>query len=64
MAQLQQADKTSRPVDPALPMRLAQARRDVAASFEAFERASNRPGPANAGDLVMAGLRAFAKWLG
>lgn len=64
VAQLQHADNASRPVDPALPLRLAAARREVAASFEAFERESDRPGPSEAGDLVMAHLRAFVRWLG
>ena len=35
--QLQRADRTDRPVDPALPMRLEQARREVEAAFAAFE---------------------------
>lgn len=64
VAQLREADRTDRPVDPALPMRLAAARREVEGSFAEFERQSGPPLDAAPGDLVLAGIRAFSKWLG
>ncbi len=63
ITELQQADSRDRPIDPALPMRLEQARRQVEAAF-----ASSGPQPgwfdaASGTDLVAAGLSALARWL-
>jgi hypothetical protein len=63
VAELQKADRTSQPVDPALPMRLASAKREVSSSFEAFERQTGSLDGLSAGDLVMAGLRRLNEWL-
>jgi len=52
-----------RPIDPALPLYLERARRDVDAAFAAFER---RPGwfdDVSEGGLVAAGLSSLARWL-
>ncbi|MGE3176378.1 MAG: hypothetical protein AB7O32_02820 [Vicinamibacterales bacterium] len=59
VAQLQAADEASRTIDPLLPLRLEQARREVDAAF-ARQRES---GPDLGTDLVMAGLGALAGWL-
>lgn len=64
VAELQKADRSGQPVDPALPMRLATARRDVESSFAEFERQSALDQGPRAGDLVMSGLRLFSRWLG
>lgn len=61
VAQLQQADAT-RDVDPALPMRLAQARRQVEAAFAEMDR-EPWSGAASGTDLVGAGLARLARWL-
>lgn len=58
IAQLQQADDVHRPIDPALPLRLEQARREVEAAFEGFEH--DRWGGS---DLVGAGLGMLTRWL-
>lgn len=63
VTELREADRTGRPVDPALPMRLAAARREVETSFAAFEAESGRPVDTRPSDLVLAGLRAFSKWV-
>ena len=52
-----------RPIDPALPLQLERARREVDLAFEAFER---RPGwfdDVSRGGLVAAGLSSLARWL-
>jgi hypothetical protein len=58
IAQLQQADDGHRAIDPALPLRLEQARREVEAAFATFDH-ERSPGP----DLVAAGLDMLARWL-
>jgi hypothetical protein len=62
--QLQRAeDRAGRPVDPALPLELARARRDVEAAFAAFERDDAWFRDVSSAGLVGAGLRALARWL-
>jgi hypothetical protein len=63
VALLREADRRDRPIDPALPFRLAQARLDVEAAFTAFERGPNWFGDVSRGGLVGAGLSALARWL-
>ena len=61
--QLREADRSDQPVDPALPMALTRARRDVTAAFDAFERDPNWYSSVAASGLVGAGLAAIGKWL-
>jgi Zn-finger nucleic acid-binding protein len=63
VAALREANHPDRPIDPALPLRLAQARREVEASFAAFERDSGWLGDVARGGLVGAGLSALGRWL-
>jgi len=63
VAALREADRPDRPIDPALPLRLERARRDVEASFAAFERSSGWFGDVAQGGLVGAGLSALGRWL-
>jgi hypothetical protein len=57
IAQLQHADERNQHVDPALPMRLEQAKREVESAFAGLERAAAGP------DLVAAGLEMLSRWL-
>jgi hypothetical protein len=50
-------------IDPALPLRLERARRDVDAAFASFERGPSWFADVSTGGLVEAGLSALAKWL-
>jgi hypothetical protein len=59
VAQLREADRTGRPVDPTLPLDLVRARRDVEAAFAAFEKDE----PQLTLD-VGATLGALARWVG
>jgi hypothetical protein len=63
VAQLQEADRTGRPIDPALPLELARARREVEAAFASFEHGSSWFGDVSSGGLVSAGLSALSRWL-
>lgn len=63
IAHLQDAEAGAREVDPALPMRLKQARREVEAAFAEFERQPGWFSRASSTDLVTATLGAFARWL-
>lgn len=63
IAQLQDADSGSRTIDPTLPMRLEQARREVDAAFGAFDRQPGWFDHVSSTDLVSAGLGAIARWL-
>jgi Zn-finger nucleic acid-binding protein len=58
VAQLREADRTDRPVDPTLPLQMERARREVEAAFASFEKQ-----PEWTLD-VGAGLVALARWLG
>jgi hypothetical protein len=61
--QLQQADRTAQPVDPALPLALQRARRDTSAAFDAFERDPNWYSTVSSAGLVGAGLSVISKWI-
>lgn len=61
--QLQKADATDRPIDPALPLRLEQARRQVDIAFAEMARQPTGFGAASSTDLVGAGLALLARWL-
>lgn len=61
--QLRDADQTGRTVDPALPLRMEQARREVDTAFAAFERDPDWFDRASSGGLVSAGLSSIARWL-
>lgn len=63
IAQLQDAEGDAREVDPALPMRLQQARREVDAAFANFERQPGWFSQVSSTDLITASLGAFARWL-
>jgi hypothetical protein len=63
VAELSEADRPDRPIDPALPLRLAQARRDVEAAFASFEHGPGWLDDVSQGGLVGAGLSAIARWL-
>lgn len=62
IARLQAADTPDRPVDPALPLRLEQARREVDRAF-ARQQESHAFELTAGGDLVTAGLALVAGWL-
>lgn len=61
--QLRRADRTGQPVDPALPMELTRARRDVTMAFDAFERDPDWYASVSASGLVGAGLSALNRWM-
>ena len=62
LSQLKAADEhATRPIDPALPLQLAQARREVEQAF-ASERSSLTADATSMG-LVGAGLAALARWI-
>ena len=66
VAELREADRkdqTVRPIDPALPLELARARRDVEAAFASFERGPSWFDDVSQGGLVGAGLSSLARWL-
>jgi hypothetical protein len=58
VAQLREADRTAKPLDPTLPLEMERARREVEAAFAAFQEE-----PEWTRD-VGAGLAALARWLG
>jgi Zn-finger nucleic acid-binding protein len=61
--QLQKADRSGQPIDPALPLNLERARRQTEASFQGLVRDTSFLDDIAATDLVSAGLTAFARWL-
>jgi hypothetical protein len=63
VAALRDADSTDRPIDPALPLRLEQARREVEASFARFQRGDGWLADAASGGLIGASLSGLARWL-
>src|SRR5688572_24842630 len=64
IAQLQKAEsRVMAPIDPALPLELARARREVEAAFSNDPPVSTWLRDAPAGDLLGASLIAMAKWL-
>lgn len=66
VAELRSADRSQQPIDPALPMRLAQAKREVTQSFADFDATADPAWFQHAASsgLVIAGLRSLAKWMG
>ncbi len=52
-----------RPIDPALPLELARARREVEAAFASFEHGPGWFDDVSQGGLVGAGLLSLARWL-
>jgi hypothetical protein len=63
VAELREADRPDKPIDPALPLRLEHARREVEAAFASFERGPSWFDDVSNGGLVGAGLSALANWL-
>ncbi|HVG84492.1 MAG TPA: hypothetical protein VM820_08230 [Vicinamibacterales bacterium] len=61
--QLQKADRSGQPIDPALPLNLERARRQTEAHFVGLVRDASFIQDLNVGGLVFAGLHAFARWL-
>ena len=61
--QLQRADRSGQPVDPALPLNLERARRQTEANFAGLVRDASFLDDISATDLVSAGLHAFSRWL-
>ncbi len=61
--QLQQAEPADHEVDPALSLRLIQARREVEQAFASFERGSSWTDDVARADVVGAGISAIARWL-
>jgi uncharacterized protein YbaR (Trm112 family) len=61
--QLQKADRSGQPIDPALPLNLERARRETEANFAGLVRDTSFLEDISATDLVSAGLQAFARWL-
>lgn len=64
VAQLREADRTDKPVDPTLPLEMIRARREVEQSFAAIEGQPGWPSPPSGSDLVGQGLAALLRWLG
>jgi hypothetical protein len=62
--QLRDAAVGATKVDPALPLRLEEARREVSASFANFDQEPTWYRDVAATDLVRAGMSAIARWLG
>lgn len=63
IAQLRSADRSGAPVDPLLPLRLAEARREVDRAFADLRQAPARDAAGVGADLLSAGLGALARWL-
>jgi hypothetical protein len=61
--QLRNAERPAGPVDPALPLALERARRDVDTAFAPFERDPEWSIDLASADLVKAGLKAVSRWL-
>lgn len=62
VAELRKSE-TTQPIDPALPLQLERARREVEAAFASFERGPGWFGDVSHGGLLNAGLSSFARWL-
>jgi hypothetical protein len=63
IAQLQQADRRDRPIDPTLALQLERARREVEASLSSGQSDAEWWKHASSIGLVEAGLAAAARWL-
>ena len=62
VATLHEAEQP-KPIDPTLPLRLEQARREVNAAFAAFEKSPGWFDDVSENGLVAAGLSSLARWL-
>ena len=62
--QLQKADRSGQPIDPALPLNLERARRQTEANFAGLVRDASFLDDIASTDLVSAGLHALSRWLG
>ena len=63
VGELRSADRSNQPVDPALPLRLEQARREVARSFEGLAEEPGWYQSVASSGLVVAGLQSLTRWL-
>jgi hypothetical protein len=64
IAQLRQAEaRAAQPIDPALPLEMARARRQVERAFAVVENDETWWREASRSGLVAAGLNAIARWL-
>ena len=64
IAQLRKAEgRATQPIDPALPLQMARARRDVERAFAALKDDETWWREAARSGLVAAGLNAIARWL-
>jgi hypothetical protein len=65
--QLRQADRSDQPIDPALPLELARARRETEQAFRGIPSTSLTTdlwiSEVTSNGLVGAGLSALARWL-
>jgi hypothetical protein len=61
--QLQKADTSGQPIDPALPLNLERARRQTEADFAGLVRDVSFVDDISATDLVSASLHALSRWL-
>jgi len=59
VAQLREADRTDKPVDPTMPLEMERARRDVEAAFAAFQKEKEPDWTLDIGS----GLAALARWI-
>jgi len=63
VAELREADRADKSIDPTLPLELERARREVDAAFASFERGPSWFDDVSSSGLVSAGLSALATWL-
>jgi hypothetical protein len=63
VGELRSADRSNQPVDPALPLRLEQARREVTRSFEGITQEPGWYQNVASSGLVVAGLQSLTRWL-
>lgn len=63
IAQLRQADRGDKTVDPTLPLQLERARREVETAFASFEQQPGWFADVSTSGLVGAGLAGLARWL-
>jgi Zn-finger nucleic acid-binding protein len=64
IARLQKADRQASSVDPALPLELLRARREVETAFASFEGETTWFKDVSSAGMVGAGLMALVRWLG
>jgi hypothetical protein len=64
VARLQKADRQASSVDPALPLEMMRARREVETALATFEREPSWFGEVSSAGVGGAGLLALARWLG